>query len=51
MVTLIFLLLVAAMALAWQGRKSGGVALFVVAGVLAVIWFNHHVTDPLQLGL
>ena len=51
MVTLIFLLLAAAMVLAWWGRKPGGIALFVAAGMLALIWFNHHATDPLQLGL
>jgi|RhiMethySRZTD1v2_1073278.scaffolds.fasta_scaffold1497216_2 UDP-N-acetylmuramyl pentapeptide phosphotransferase/UDP-N-acetylglucosamine-1-phosphate transferase len=51
MVTLLFLLLAAAMLLAWHGRKTGGIVLFAVAAVLALVWFNHHVTDPLQLGL
>ena len=51
MTALIFLLLTAAMVLAWRGRKVGGVVVFVVAAVLAVLWFNHHATDALQLGL
>jgi hypothetical protein len=49
MVTLIFVVLTAAMVLAWRGYKLAGVAAFAIAGVLAVVWFNHHVTDPLQL--
>jgi hypothetical protein len=49
MVTLIFFMLTAAMALAWRGYKSAGVAAFAFAAVLAVVWFNHHITDPLQL--
>jgi hypothetical protein len=47
----IFLLLAVAMALAWRGRRTGGVAVFVVAALLALAWYNHHATDALQLGL
>ncbi len=45
------MLLAAAMLLAWRDRKAAGVVVFAVAAVLAAAWFNHHVTDPLQLGL
>jgi hypothetical protein len=51
MTALIFLLLTVAMVLAWRGRKAGGIMLFGVVAVLAVMWFRHHATDPLQLGL
>jgi hypothetical protein len=47
----IFLLISVAMVLAWRGHKTGGVAVFVVAALLALVWFNHHATDALQLGL
>ena len=51
MTTLIFALIAVAMVLAWRGSRTGGLALFVVAAILAVVSFNHHVTSPLQLGL
>jgi hypothetical protein len=51
MVSLIFVVLTAAMLLAWRGHRSGGMAAFAIAAVLAVVWFHHHITDPLQLGL
>jgi len=50
MVSLIFIVLTAAMVLVWRGFRSGGIAAFTLAAVLAVVWFNHHITDPLQLG-
>jgi hypothetical protein len=50
MVTLIFVVLTAAMVLVWRGHRSGGMAVFALGAVLAVVWFNHHITDPLQLG-
>jgi hypothetical protein len=49
MVSLIFVVLTAAMVLVWRGRRSGGLAAFALAVVLALVWFNHHITDPLQL--
>jgi hypothetical protein len=50
MTTLIFLVLTLAMVLAWRGSRRGGMMAFALAAVFAVLWFNHHVTDPLQLG-
>ncbi len=50
MVSLIFIVLTAAMVLVWRGHRSGSMAAFALAAVLAVVWFNHHITDPLQLG-
>jgi multisubunit Na+/H+ antiporter MnhB subunit len=50
MVSLIFIVLTAAMVLVWRGHRSPGMAAFALAAVLAVVWFNHHITDPLQLG-
>lgn len=46
---LIFLLLAMAMIVAWVGQRAVGCALFAVAMILAVVWFNHHMTDPLGL--
>jgi hypothetical protein len=51
MVSLIFVVLTAAMVLVWRGHRSGGMAAFALAALLAVAWFNHHITDRLQLGL
>jgi hypothetical protein len=45
----LFLLMAIAMLLAWRGNRRAGVAVFAVAAVLSVAWFNHHVTDPLAL--
>ena len=50
MTSLIFLLLAGAMVGAARGWRRGGMALFGVAAVLGVVWFNHHMTDPLKLG-
>jgi UDP-N-acetylmuramyl pentapeptide phosphotransferase/UDP-N-acetylglucosamine-1-phosphate transferase len=47
----IFLLITVAMVLGWRGYKPAGVAVFVAAALLALVWFNHHATDALQLGL
>jgi hypothetical protein len=49
MTAFIFLLLAAAMSVAWIGRRQSGLALFAVAAVLALFWFKHHVTDALAL--
>ena len=45
MTSLIFLLLAVAMAIALRGDKVRGVVVSMVAALLAVIWFNHHVID------
>jgi hypothetical protein len=45
----LFLLMAIAMLLAWRGNRRVSVAVFAVAAVLSVAWFNHHVTDPLAL--
>ena len=49
MTSFLFLLLAIAMGLAWRGDRRAGVAVFVVAALLSVAWFNHHLTDPLKL--
>ena len=49
MTSFLFLLLAIAMGLAWRGDRRAGVAVFAVAAVLSVAWFNHHLTDPLKL--
>jgi hypothetical protein len=49
MTSLLFLLMAVAMLLAWRGNRHAGVAVFALAAVLSVAWFNHHVTDPLGL--
>jgi hypothetical protein len=49
MTSLLFLLMAIAMGLAWCGKRRAGVAVFALAAVLSVAWFNHHLTDPLDL--
>jgi hypothetical protein len=49
MTSLLFLLMAIAMVLAWRGNRRVGVAVFALAALLSVAWFNHHVTDPLDL--
>ena len=49
MTSLIFLLMACAMWLAWAGNRRAGGLVFAVAGLLSVVWLNHHMTDPLQL--
>ena len=49
MTSLLFLLIALAMGLAWRGNRRAGVAVFALAAVLSVAWFNHHLTDPLKL--
>jgi hypothetical protein len=49
MTSLIFLLLAAAMSVAWRGGRQGGLVLFAIAAALALFWFKHHVTDALAL--
>jgi hypothetical protein len=47
--SLLFLLMAIAMLLAWRGDRRAGLAVFALAAVLSVAWFNHHLTDPLAL--
>ncbi len=49
MTALLFLLLASAMYVAWTGRRQGALTLFAVAALLALVWFEHHLTDPLAL--
>ena len=49
MTSLLFLLLATAMGLAWSGHRRVGVAVYAVAALLALAWFNHHLTEPLRL--
>ena len=49
MTSLLFLLMAIAMVLAWRGNRRASVAVFALAAVLSVAWFNHHLTDPLDL--
>jgi hypothetical protein len=49
MTSFLFLLLAIAMGLAWRGDRRAGIAVFAVAALLSVAWFNHHLTDPLKL--
>ena len=37
------------MCAAWIGHRSVGITLFTAASVLALLWFNHHMTDALAL--
>ena len=37
------------MCMAWTGHRKAGLILFAAASGLALLWFNHHMTDPLTL--
>ena len=50
MTSLIFLIYLAAMGLAWHGRRQPAMLVFAVATVAAFAWLKHHMTDPLRLG-
>jgi len=47
--TLLFLLLTIVMLVAWHGRRTLAVGLFLFATVLAAAVFRHHATDVLNL--
>ena len=47
MTALIFFLLAIAMIMAVGGLRGPAIGLFAVSFVLAVLWFNHHLTDAL----
>lgn len=49
MTSLLFLLMATAMGFAWHGYRRVGILVFALAALLSVIWFNHHLTDPLKL--
>lgn len=49
MQTAILLVLLAAMLLAWIGRRWIACGTFVVALVTAAYWLRHHMTDALPL--
>ena len=49
MAGLIFLLAGVSMMVACAGYRGVAIALFGVSSVAAVLWFDHHMTDPLAL--
>ena len=49
MTALIVFLLAIAMIMAVGGLRGPAIGLFAVSFVLAVLWFNHHLTDALKL--
>ena len=50
MSSLIFLLYLAAMAIAWSGRRNAAMLGFAVAVGVSAFWLRHHITDALALG-
>ncbi|WP_439530476.1 DUF5993 family protein [Pannonibacter sp.] len=51
MTTLIFALLTAAFWVAATDRARTASLLFALALVVGLVWFNHHMTDPLAISL
>jgi Family of unknown function (DUF5993) len=49
MTSLLFLLIATAMAFAWKGYRRAGITVFALGALLSVLWFKHHVADPLNL--
>jgi len=51
MMTALFLLFSIAMLLAYGGKRHASVVLFLISLGLCLIWFRHHITDPLSIQL
>lgn len=51
MTALLFLLALAAVLGAWIGLRRLSLTAALVTILLAVAWFYHHVTDPLNIDL
>jgi hypothetical protein len=49
MTAAIFLVMAFAMMAAASGRRGLGVALFGIAFLASLFWFDHHMTEPLKL--
>ena len=47
--TLLLLLLTIVMLVAWHGRRTLAVGLFLIATIVAAAVFRHHATDVLNL--
>jgi hypothetical protein len=48
---LVFLLYSFAIGLAWKGERRWATLVIGVTLVLSAVWFKHHVTDTLTIGL
>lgn len=51
MMALLFALLLITMLLAWLGKRKWAITLFVVALILTVFWFSHHITSHININL
>lgn len=51
MTALLFLLALAAMALAWWGKRHLSIAVALISIVVGAMWFWHHVTDAIKIDL
>jgi hypothetical protein len=51
MTAVIFLVVGIAMITAAAGRRGVAISLFSISLIAAVVWLNHHMTDPLTLSL
>ncbi|MGF1831274.1 DUF5993 family protein [Photobacterium angustum] len=49
MMSLLFLLLLAAMVCGFFGKKTIAYGFFAVSLIIGLYWFNHHATDPLSI--
>ena len=51
MMILVFLLYALAIWLAWKGERRWATLVIGVTLVVLAVWFRHHMTDPLTIGL
>jgi len=51
MMVLIFSVLLLAVILAWIGYRKSAQYIFAAIFVVAIIWFNHHMTSQLTIEL
>ncbi len=51
MTTILFLLALLALALAWWGKRHLSIAVALVSIVIGAAWFWHHVTSAIKVDL
>ena len=51
MTTFLFILATASIVLSWFGHKKWAISLVILTIALCALWFNHHITDSLNIDL
>ena len=51
MMALLFLFLLVIVLVSWAGYRRTAIVLFFIVIILGALWFNHHVTEALNIDL